>query len=199
MWPSWDNATWTDAWMYSWVDTWDKAPTMPFSACAAVSGQRWMGWDYPLEPPQCGRDTCQLATRGILPSRHFVKWPIALGCATWRLPFRIPRVLVPYKYGTSNLLGFIWTFLVSKVFFSFAIIPSAFYIQLLFSCRLVVYLHGDIYILPHHIFGGRPSSRWSCHFPSFGLGNLIFCQRCFFWVLVRLCSLILTFYFICHI
>ena len=36
-------------------------------------------------------------------------------------------------------------------------------------------------------------------FPSFGLGNLIFCQRGFFWVLVRLCFLILNFYFICHI
>ena len=27
MWPNWDDATWTDAWKYSWVNMWDKAST----------------------------------------------------------------------------------------------------------------------------------------------------------------------------
>ena len=26
-WPSQDDATWTNTWMCSWVDMWDKAPT----------------------------------------------------------------------------------------------------------------------------------------------------------------------------
>ena len=27
-WPRWDDATWTDEWKYTWVDMWDKVPTV---------------------------------------------------------------------------------------------------------------------------------------------------------------------------
>ena len=26
-WSNWDDAIWTDAWRYTWVGTWEKAPT----------------------------------------------------------------------------------------------------------------------------------------------------------------------------
>ena len=55
-------------------------------------------------------------------TKVFCQAACRFGVCPLRLAFRILMVLVPYKYGTPDLLGFIWTFPVSKAFSSLAII-----------------------------------------------------------------------------
>ena len=83
----------------------------PFSTCTCVRtgvdklklslGVPQCEWDtwlkiVPWHPPIWVRHV-SVAKRRLLPPRRFVKRHVASGCVSWKVSFRIPRVLVPYK------------------------------------------------------------------------------------------------------